>query len=331
MFSILIPVHKNHAYALVAVKSSLFYKNYVDQIYIFDDNPSDPLIKYDKERLLNNKKISYKINKKNLGRIENYNSLLNVCKSKYFLMLDGDDYLSEKIDFIKIKKQLNLNKNILLVAGQCEEIKADSNKFFSIKGPSKSGVIDGKKLFCEWVGSINLIPHSACIINTKIARLLGGYSSVANNPEILLIRKLLISNILVLSFQQTFSFWRKHSTNSSLSFNFDSILNEFDTILICYEVLSRKFIFSSFLWLLRSTSFFLSSAFHILFSKQNSYFQIIIFYKNFITKFLSRNPLIIFSMLLTVPKILILFITSYILGYENFKFLMIQRKNWLYD
>jgi hypothetical protein len=331
MISILIPVYKNHAYSLIAIKTSLFYKDYIDHIYIFDDCPSDPLINHDKKKLLNNEKIYYKVNEKTFGRINNYNSLLKACKSKFFLMLDGDDFLSDIIDFIEIMKQLKLNKDISMVVGHCEEVNLSTKNFLSIKGATRSGILEGNKLFVDWVGSKNLIPHSACIINTKSAKLLGGYSNALNNPEILLIRKLLISNIFVLSVNCTFSFWRKHHTNASLGFNFNSILNEFNTILICYQILNKKLFFTSFLWFMKSTSFYLTSAFHILFSKRSSFSRIIIFYKNFAIKFLPRSPLIIFSFLLTTPKILILFLASYILGYKNFKFLMIKRRNWLYD
>ena len=329
MISILIPVYHNHKYSLSAIRSCLYYSNKIDKIYVFDDNPTSPLMKFDKYNLLRHDKIIYHINNRNVGRIKNYNKLVKACKSNFYMMLDGDDLLSKDIDFDSIQSQLKLDNEIFLVVGLCKEFNFYSKLTYSHRGPRKFGKVQGLELLYDWVGSKNLLPHSACIFQTKMVKNLGYYSDKFNNPEILLVRKILLQST-VLSLNCVFSYWRKHNKNISLSFESGSLFRELKPLSQIYNLLKQHSDLKRKLWIIKSVIFYLISSFHIIFSKTNSRYRVWMFYEKFIYEHAKKNFIYYISLVLAAPKIIALFSLTFLLGDKTFRSLMISRKNWLY-
>jgi glycosyltransferase involved in cell wall biosynthesis len=330
MISVLIPIYHNHKFAIEAIKSALNHSKKIEKIYIFDDNPISPLKKFDLNNLLKHKKIIYKINNKNIGRIKNYNKLVMSCTSDFFIMLDGDDLLSKDIDFDLIQSELRKDKKIHLIVGLCKEFNLHIDLLYSTRGARKFGKLRGSELFYDWVGSKNLLPHSACIFNTKVVRNLGLYSDKVNNPEILLARKVLMRTN-VLSLNSVFSYWRRHDKNTSSSFDINTIVEEFKSYIEAFDMLKNDSRVRRYFWLIRSILFYLTSNFHIIYCKTYKISDAWFFYKIFARKYLLRRFIFLISFLISTPKIISLFSLAFFLSRERFRALMISRKIWLYE
>ena len=112
--SILIPVYGQPDLARAAIMSASRYLGTVDEIRVVDDKPDDPLVSHYPEVINSSDRIKYEINSVNQGRVETYNKLLHACTTELFLMLDGDDFLAEAVDFKKIIRQFEGHPELVL-------------------------------------------------------------------------------------------------------------------------------------------------------------------------------------------------------------------------
>ena len=93
IFSILIPT-KDYTKGLKRILENIQEKNLNIKIIISDDSSNNKIKNYITK--LDKKNITYIKNQPRLGLAKNWNQLLSLCKSEYFMYLHNDDYITQK-------------------------------------------------------------------------------------------------------------------------------------------------------------------------------------------------------------------------------------------
>lgn len=327
-FSILIPVYGQPELARVAILSASQYLGVVDEIRVIDDNPADPFIGHHPNVLQISDRIRYGINPVNLGRTGTYNKLLQECTTDLFLMLDGDDYLADSVDFGEVIRQFTVDPDLVLVCGQCCEV--FGKETLKTSSPTMLGKVSGLEYFQAWIGVENMFPHSACIVKRDAANRCLGYPSDILNSDIAMLRSVLLEgNTIVVD--ALVSYWRFHGNNASKISEPDVLLKNFDSILIPYmRGTARNLPLTR--WLIRNTRMYLVSAFHQIIGAGGS--RRLLKYLGFQVRLMCllarENAMALLGVLASLPKITSLVLLRQVVGHKRFARMMALRGNYVY-
>ncbi len=325
--SILIPVYGQPDLARAAIMSASRYLGAVDEIRVVDDNPDDPLVRHHPDVINASDRIKYEINPANQGRAETYNRLLHACTTDLFLMLDGDDFLAEAVDFKKIIRQFEAHPDLVLVCGRCCEVSGDET--LRISGPRVKGLARGLEYLLAWVGADNLFPHSACIVKKSAAVRCHGYPLGILNSDIALLRLVLLEGD-ALAIDTLVSYWRFHGGNASRLAEPNLLIQNFGSILIPYNYGGFHNLYFK-LWLVRNTRMYLVSALHqIVGAKAGGVGVHLVFYLGLMRILLRETPVALVGVLAALPKILALILLRQIIGHSQFAKIMARRGNYVY-
>ena len=328
--SILIPVYGNHDFAHEAILSAYKYRSEIAEIYIIDDKPDDPLISYYPEFINSCNIIRYEINDSNIGRVKTYNKLLSHCKGDLFIMLDGDDYLSDDINFNFYTAKFSENRKLVLLCGRCSEI--FNGQSIKISGPSILDSNSGIEYFRQWIGARNIFPHNACIIRKSVAILCGGYCDDVINADIVLLRKILLEGDVIVS-DELLSYWRFHGGNASKTSNVNSLLDNFDSVLIPYSCVKNKGIFIN-IWLIKNSNYYLLSVFHQICSdcEGGVSARFFAFAYRLIKSALYRlgSLYVLIGFFIALLKVLLLLSLRFLIGHDAYSAVMTKRGNYVY-
>lgn len=326
--SILIPLYGKPDLARAAILSASRYLGVVDEIRVIDDLPTDPLVVHYPEILQISDRIKYEINPVNLGRTGTYNKLLQACTTELFLMLDGDDYLAEAVDFGELIRLFEADSQLVLACGRCCEVFGDET--LKTSGPTLRGKVPGLEYFLAWVGVENLFPHSACIVKRSAAICCLGYPSEIINSDIAMLRSVLLEGDAI-AVDVLVSYWRFHGCNASKIAETDVILKNFNSILIPYKrAVARNLSING--WLVRNTRMYLLSAFHQIVGaggggELRRYLALKVALMRMIA---GENIVALFGILTSFPKILTLVLLRQALGHARFGRMMARRGNYVY-
>lgn len=326
--SILIPVYGQPELARIAILSASRYLGVVEEIQILDDKPSDPLISHCPDILRSSDRIRYEINDVNLGRTGTYNKLLNNCRSDLFLMLDGDDYLADGIDFVDILQAFEKTPDLNIVCGRCREVFRGSE--IKTSGPTVRGMVSGFEYLQAWVGAKNLFPHSASIVRRDAAASCLGYPAEILNSDIAMLRNVLLEG-KALVVNELISYWRFHGDNASTSSGLNILLKNFDSVLIPYRHGVAKGLCLN-PWLYQNTKLYLISAFHQIVGAAHGrelqrYFE---FFYHVMRDFAFESRAIFWGAFASLPKIASLICLRQMLGNQKFARMMALRGNYVY-
>lgn len=327
--SLLIPVYKNHGFAIECISSALIYSDEFIEIIIVDDCPEDPLSSFWPQVSALSDRLKYTINNVNIGRAKTYNLLLSMALGDFYLMLDGDDLLYNAINFSRIKSILSNDKNISILSGRCIEF----DKYGTIRWSgqkNKFGIVSGLEYYQKWITIAEVLPHSASIIKRDAAIELGGYPLSYISSDVALVKKLLIIGDLYLV-DSLISSWRYHGGNTSKTINTLDLVNNIDHILepsnlaLELKVISPFYIFLHNFGLTKSYIFGCCHQF----LAADDPFALLILYKSIFIKYKS-NFSVIFAALYSLVKALGLIVLRFIITKRKFRVLMSRRGNYLY-
>lgn len=218
LVTIMIPTYNQEEYIVETVNSALSqtYKNI--EVIVSDDSTNDKtkdvLKVFDAES-----RFTYSKNKKNLGRVANYNHLLyNLSNGEYVLNLDGDDYLSYN-NFIEEAVELFLeNRQLVLVGGKYQKLNSETNTL--IPNPSKfdglsekTFILDGFKSAVVDLDSTGM-GHLTELYNAALAKKIGFYNQdyITSDSESIL-RLIMHGEIGFIN--KYVGVWRYHTLNAS--------------------------------------------------------------------------------------------------------------------
>lgn len=300
----------------------------VEEIRVIDDNPADPLISHHSDVLLASDKIRYEINSINLGRTGTYNKLLKACTTDLFLMLDGDDYLADAVDFRKIIRQFNEYPELVILCGQCCEV--FGHETLKTSFPTMRGKVSGLEYFQAWVGVENIFPHSACIVKRDAANRCLGYPSDILNSDIAMLRSVLLEGDAMV-IDVLVSYWRFHGSNASKIAEPGVLLQNFNSILIPYKQGVARHLPLT-LWLYKNTQMYLVSSFHQIIGARGGgeLWKYVKFHLGLMRILARENSMALLGTIASLPKITALTVLRQVLGHQRFAKMMANRGNYVY-
>jgi hypothetical protein len=248
-------------------------------------------------------------------------------------MLDGDDHLSNDINFEIILKQFEENSRLVVSCGVCKEIR--DNKIVKVNSPSLNGTFNGKYYFLKWINTRNILPHSACVIRKKFVEKSLGYDIDVINTDIIMLRSLLLFGD-VLIHNQHISNWIYHGNNASIATNTHLLSLNFKTIVDPYNVASQSknviFRLRLWFWFIVNYNLLFVSILHQFLGQNllNPFKMIFNFYFKVLRLYKSNKLLVFLGILTSIPKVLLILIVNKIIGNKIFSKLMSKRGNYLY-
>lgn len=200
------------------------YKNW--ELFLVNDNSSDntlDIINKFKKKNLN--KIKIFNNSKNKGLQKIANKILSICRGKYFIRLDADDWFETKAlnQMVKVLEKLN---KIEIVFG---------NYNFTNEAGEKLG-IDKKYDFRQRLNYKHFPVHGACtMFRVKTLKKVGGYNEKFKAQDGWEIWQKIAKKNKIFHIKKTLFNYRQH--NNSLSVNKSKILKYRNLI---FKDLSKK-------------------------------------------------------------------------------------------
>ena len=119
LVSVIMSVYNNERYVSQAIESILNQTFKKFEFIIVNDESTDGSEKIIKHYSRKDKRIKYIQNKKNIGLTRSLNLLLGLCKGKYVVRMDSDDWafpnrIEKQVDF------LERNNNVVVCGGNIE-------------------------------------------------------------------------------------------------------------------------------------------------------------------------------------------------------------------
>ena len=213
LVSMMIATYNQPDYILQAVESCL-NQNYENiEVVVGDDSTTDEVFNA-LQPLLNNKKLKYFRNAKNLGRVNNYKKLLfDYAQGDWAIMLDGDDYYIDVFFISTAVKWINNNENVVLVAAGHLTIDDKKDEKLVVSLTEQDKIFDGKEIFYQ---KKKIAQHATNLYNRKLALELDFYrlNAWAADSEGLF-RLCLHGNVVYLN--NIVVIWRLHDSNNTFN------------------------------------------------------------------------------------------------------------------
>lgn len=170
-----------------------------DIIYI-DDKSTDNSLKISQKILKNLDNVKVIKNKKNLGLTKSCNKAIKNCKTKYFIRLDSDDYISKY--FIYNFEKVILKKEYDLIT--CNRV-----EFTKLR----------KRLIDVTKEKLNIFRFISCGIALKTKRIndIGMYKNILWEEYDLYVRYLKLNRSTIYRIKNYIYYYRKHSLSMSSS------------------------------------------------------------------------------------------------------------------
>lgn len=216
LVSIVIPTYNQASYIEKALLSAIqqTYSNL--EIIIADDHSSDD-IKGQVQKFLDDKRVKYFRNEKNIGRVRNYKkSIEEYASGDWVLMLDGDDYLTDKF-FINdaIKFILEDKKVVFVQAGHTVRGNDTIYKQWISLPDIEQDVckLSGVNFFFNFNSKFS---HLATLYKRSLAVSLDFYRlNILSSDVESILRLSLLGNIILL--KRSVGIWFQHSSNATRS------------------------------------------------------------------------------------------------------------------
>ena len=169
IISVCIPVFNGEKYILESINSVLDQKFTDYELVIVDNCSTDNTANIIKN--INQDKIRYIKNKKNIGSINNFNKCIKEAKGDFFLLLPHDDLLLPDC----LEKCLNKfeNPNVGLVYSSIRAIDKNGNIIFNKVNHSENKLFTPEKALADIV--VNFQPIQLAMVRTSILKTLNGF------------------------------------------------------------------------------------------------------------------------------------------------------------
>jgi len=232
LVSIIIPTYNQSDLLGKAIGSALNQSYSNIEIIVCDDCSSDNTEQIVSE-FLNDKRVKYFKNEKNLGRVTNYkNGLYNRANGEWVVNLDGDDffiyntYIEEAIGLVAI------NENVVFVqAGEImKNKKAEIEKLPKIK--EEFLFLSGRDYFLNFNIDYHF-SHMATMYKRDVAIEVGFYQNDILSSDIESILKLALFGNVIL-FKKCIGVWYIHENNASSTSKLNDYLNNLSFIDTCF-------------------------------------------------------------------------------------------------
>ena len=144
--SVLIPTY-NYARYLPEAIESVLSQSYADfELLIIDDNSSDETTEIVSRYAEEDNRVSFRVNSRNIGMVENWNLCLREARGEYVKYLFGDDLLCSADALRLMVETLDNDPGISLVASARQIIDSAGRQVSILAHFPDSGCIDGRRV-----------------------------------------------------------------------------------------------------------------------------------------------------------------------------------------
>lgn len=173
IITVVIPVYNGEKFIKQAIESVLNQTHSNLSLKILDNCSTDNTEKI--VMSLNDPRLIYTKNDKNIGMLPNWKKALTSVNTKYVAVLFADDFY--KPDFIKRAIQImENNPNIGLVSAGCE-VYDETNRILAVRKRSKCGIFSAKQYY-EYIYTMREVPPpSETILLNDAVQVVGGYDT----------------------------------------------------------------------------------------------------------------------------------------------------------
>ena len=216
--SIMIPTYNQERFIAQAIESALMQDYNNIEVIIADDCSTDQTGQI-AQRYIQNPRITYIRNNKNLGRVGNYHhTLYTHTTGDWIINLDGDDYYTDKSFISKAMRRILCQKNVVCYFGK-KYISPKLKKFTQNLVEPDCYLFDGSFYFLHYF-EIGGFAHMGALYKKEIATndhkcyTFNGLQADFHG----IIRYCLYGNIIIS--KETGYQWRIHDKNASNSLDF---------------------------------------------------------------------------------------------------------------
>lgn len=226
--TIMIPTYNQAKFVGDAIKGALAqdYENL--EIVISNDcsldNSEQIILKF-----LNDPRIKYFKNEKNLGRVRNYrHTLENYATGDWVVNCDGDDYYTDKQFISAIIHSILQNDNVVLAMGGRLNLVQNIGKYVQYIPQISTNmvVLDGKEFLMNYY-RFSYISHLTTVYNRWKALEIGFYKEDIVSTDLESILRLCLHGNILLT-KSIYGVWRNHGNNTSIKSTFDESIRDLD-------------------------------------------------------------------------------------------------------
>lgn len=235
---IIIPTYNQAAYIVKAVESAIAQDYATFTIVVADDNSTDKTTAL-LQSYIDNKKIIYKKNKENIGRVANYHkALYEYTDSDWVINLDGDDYFTNKSFISQAIKSINDagEENVLFYQGSHIY---KTNNYENENPPyikSKDLILKSAGYFFDFFRNMHF-SHMSTLYNRSLAIKSGFYEKDILSADIFSFLKfcLIFKDKKVIISKNISGVWVQHNANSGKTIHIKQHSDNFDLYKNLYQ------------------------------------------------------------------------------------------------
>jgi len=220
--SIIIPTYNQVKFISRAVESAIL-QDYDNLEIIISDDCSNDGTKEKVGKYLNNTKIKYHSNNKNIGRVGNYRlALYELAEGDWAINLDGDDYFTDNSYIKRTMEDIKHfgNKIVFAQAGHYFKKKEQSiaESIICVPNISKEKMLmTGIEYFFNFF-NIKHFSHLSTLYNRKLALKIGFYQhNIISTDKESFLRLALLGNVLLI--KKPVAVWIQHGKNITKNAN----------------------------------------------------------------------------------------------------------------
>jgi glycosyltransferase involved in cell wall biosynthesis len=223
LVSIIIPTYEQSDLAYQAALSGLAQDYPSLEVIVVDD--ASPTARYDAVRAIDDPRLRYVRRAENIGRTENYRrSLRDLASGEWAVMLDGDDYFTDKRFVSAAIEAAAASAEIVIVAARAE-MHTPSRTIVS-EHPGDM-LIDGVDLLRSLPDKRYFLHHLAVLYRRTDALALDFYRSPTLSSDWESLYRL-ASHGKVRFIDRVVGVWRIHGSNASSSSAIDEMIDNLD-------------------------------------------------------------------------------------------------------
>lgn len=232
--SIIIPTYKQAHLASEAIESALAqtYENL--EVIIVDDASPDETPEVVR-RFVDDPRVSYHRNEKNLGRVANYHhGLYELATGDWVINLDGDDYLTDPEYVANAIGFTHEDEDIVLVVGGRLLLESDGLYMTRLPTKHESELVEGISFFLRW-HTDSEVPHLSALYRRDLATNIGFYEMDILSSDWESLRRLVLhGDVLLLG--KVVGVWRgSYVDNASRSLSASEHVSNLESILRPYS------------------------------------------------------------------------------------------------
>ncbi|HTT17827.1 MAG TPA: glycosyltransferase [Candidatus Sulfotelmatobacter sp.] len=225
---VIVPCYRYGRYLEECVTSVLTQSIKDVRVLIINDASPDNTAEVARKLQTQDRRVSYREHKHNVGHITTYNEGIDWVTSKYLLLLSADDYLLPG----SLEAAISLmerNSEVGFTFGNALEIDEQGGQVLTncIRCRNSERVLTGLE-FISISGSRNIVPTPTALVRAQLQKRVGGYRKELPHAGDMELWLRLAAHSSVGFIKPPLAVYRRHSHNMSLSYGGQKLLADLE-------------------------------------------------------------------------------------------------------